>query len=114
MADSEKLPVQRHRNADDLKSPQEAEVLPAEKKSKRPKKKEKKYKEKEREKEKRKERERKIEEEVEEEQEEEEKKVTHPHTCALLKSGLFRSEQGPHGGSGHCTLIPSTQVWWEL
>uniref|UniRef100_A0A670K3W1 AP-3 complex subunit delta-1 n=1 Tax=Podarcis muralis TaxID=64176 RepID=A0A670K3W1_PODMU len=74
LADSEKLPVQRHRNANDLKSPQEAEVLPAEKKSKRPKKKEKKHKEKEREKEKRKERERKIEEEVEEEQEEEEKK----------------------------------------
>uniref|UniRef100_A0A670K9J6 AP-3 complex subunit delta-1 n=1 Tax=Podarcis muralis TaxID=64176 RepID=A0A670K9J6_PODMU len=82
LADSEKLPVQRHRNANDLKSPQEAEVLPAEKKSKRPKKKEKKHKEKEREKEKRKERERKIEEEVEEEQEEEEKKVTHPHTCS--------------------------------
>ncbi|CAI5798822.1 AP-3 complex subunit delta-1 isoform X1 [Podarcis lilfordi] len=74
LADSEKLPVQRHRNADDLKSPQEAEVLSAEKKSKRPKKKEKKHKDKEREKEKRKERERKIEEEVEEEQGEEEKK----------------------------------------
>ncbi|XP_042335820.1 AP-3 complex subunit delta-1 isoform X1 [Sceloporus undulatus] len=63
LADSEKLPVQRHRNAEDLKSPQETEAPPVEKKSKKPKKKEKKHKEKEREKEKRKERERKIEEE---------------------------------------------------
>uniref|UniRef100_A0A8D2Q570 AP-3 complex subunit delta-1 n=1 Tax=Varanus komodoensis TaxID=61221 RepID=A0A8D2Q570_VARKO len=63
LADSEKLPVQRHRNADGLKSPQETEALPVEKKSKKPKKKEKKHKEKEREREKRKERERKIEEE---------------------------------------------------
>nr|XP_020636445.1 AP-3 complex subunit delta-1 isoform X2 [Pogona vitticeps] len=63
LADSEKLPVQRHRNADVLKSPQETDVPPAEKKSKKPKKKEKKHKEKEREKEKRKEREKKSEEE---------------------------------------------------
>uniref|UniRef100_A0A8D2LB14 AP-3 complex subunit delta-1 n=1 Tax=Varanus komodoensis TaxID=61221 RepID=A0A8D2LB14_VARKO len=54
LADSEKLPVQRHRNADGLKSPQETEALPVEKKSKKPKKKEKKHKEKEREREKRK------------------------------------------------------------
>ncbi|XP_060641119.2 AP-3 complex subunit delta-1 isoform X1 [Anolis sagrei] len=63
LADSEKLPVQRHRNAEGLKSPQETEAPPAEKKSKKPKKKEKKHKEKEREKEKRKERKAKEEEE---------------------------------------------------
>ncbi|XP_061456630.1 AP-3 complex subunit delta-1 isoform X2 [Rhineura floridana] len=66
LADSEKLPVQRHRDADSLKSPQEAEAAPlAEKKSKRPKKKEKKHKGKEREKEKKKGKEREAEEEVE-------------------------------------------------
>ncbi|XP_054835796.1 AP-3 complex subunit delta-1 [Eublepharis macularius] len=63
LADSEKLPVQRHRNTDGLKSPQDAEVPPVEKKSKKPKKKEKKHREKEREKEKRKERVKKMEEE---------------------------------------------------
>nr|XP_056700594.1 AP-3 complex subunit delta-1 [Euleptes europaea] len=63
LADSEKLPVQRHRNTDGLKSPQDAEVPAMEKKSKKPKKKEKKHREKEREKEKRKEREKKAEEE---------------------------------------------------
>lgn len=73
LADSEKLPVQRHRITDGLKSPQEAEVPPVEKKSKKPKKKEKKHKEKEREKEKRKEREKKTE-------EEEDKKVTLPNS----------------------------------
>ncbi|XP_077188127.1 AP-3 complex subunit delta-1 isoform X2 [Paroedura picta] len=62
LADSEKLPVQRHRNTDGLKSPHDAEVPPVEKKSKKPKKKEKKHKEKEREKERRKEREKKTEE----------------------------------------------------
>uniref|UniRef100_A0A670Y219 AP-3 complex subunit delta-1 n=1 Tax=Pseudonaja textilis TaxID=8673 RepID=A0A670Y219_PSETE len=62
LTDSEALPVQRHRNADSLKSPQETQVPPVEKKSKKPKKKEKKHKEKEREKEKRKERERKADE----------------------------------------------------
>lgn len=54
--------MQRHRNADNLKSPQETQAPPVEKKSKKPKKKEKKHKEKEREKEKRKERERKTDE----------------------------------------------------
>ncbi|KAJ6655191.1 hypothetical protein lerEdw1_005669 [Lerista edwardsae] len=63
LADSEKLPVQRHRNANEPKSPQEAEVPPVEKKSKKPKKKEKKHKEKEREKEKKKHQEKKMEEE---------------------------------------------------
>ncbi|KAM3856015.1 AP-3 complex subunit delta-1 isoform 6-T8 [Vipera latastei] len=62
LTDSEALPVQRHRNADNLKSPQETQAPPVEKKSKKPKKKEKKHKEKEREKEKRKERERKTDE----------------------------------------------------
>lgn len=60
LTDSEALPVQRHRNADNLKSPQETQAPVVEKKSKKPKKKEKKHKEKEREKEKRKERERKA------------------------------------------------------
>lgn len=54
--------MQRHRNADNLKSPQETQAPLVEKKSKKPKKKEKKHKEKEREKEKRKERERKADE----------------------------------------------------
>uniref|UniRef100_A0A2D4EN20 AP-3 complex subunit delta domain-containing protein n=1 Tax=Micrurus corallinus TaxID=54390 RepID=A0A2D4EN20_MICCO len=62
LTDSEALPVQRHRNADNLKSPQETQAPMVEKKSKKPKKKEKKHKEKEREKEKRKERERKADE----------------------------------------------------
>lgn len=62
LTDSEALPVQRHRNADNLKSPQETQAPAVEKKSKKPKKKEKKHKEKEREKEKRKERERKADE----------------------------------------------------
>lgn len=67
LADSEKLPVQRHRNVETLKSP-DSEVPLVEKKSKKPKKKEKKHKEKERDKGKKKEK--KV---VEEE--EEEKKV---------------------------------------
>uniref|UniRef100_A0A8C6ZRH9 AP-3 complex subunit delta-1 n=1 Tax=Nothoprocta perdicaria TaxID=30464 RepID=A0A8C6ZRH9_NOTPE len=58
LADSEKLPVQRHRNAENLKSP-DSEAPLAEKKSKKPKKKEKKHKEKEREKGKKKEKEKK-------------------------------------------------------
>uniref|UniRef100_A0A8C2VLW6 AP-3 complex subunit delta-1 n=1 Tax=Chinchilla lanigera TaxID=34839 RepID=A0A8C2VLW6_CHILA len=55
LADSEKLPVQKHRNAETLKSPEKEDVPVVEKKSKKPKKKEKKHKEKEREKEKKKE-----------------------------------------------------------
>uniref|UniRef100_A0A8C5TXW1 AP-3 complex subunit delta-1 n=1 Tax=Malurus cyaneus samueli TaxID=2593467 RepID=A0A8C5TXW1_9PASS len=70
LADSEKLPVQRHRNVETLKSP-DAEVPLEEKKSKKPKKKEKKHKEKERDKGKKKEKEKKV---VEEEEEEGKKK----------------------------------------
>ncbi|CAM5177274.1 unnamed protein product [Eretmochelys imbricata] len=62
LADSEKLPVQRHRNAENLKSP-DTEAPLVGKKSKKPKKKEKKHKEKGREKEKKKEREKKVAEE---------------------------------------------------
>lgn len=54
--------MQRHRNAEDLKSP-DTEAPLVGKKSKKPKKKEKKHKEKEREKEKKKEREKKVAEE---------------------------------------------------
>lgn len=50
LADSEKLPVQKHRNAEAVKSPEKEGVLGVEKKSKKPKKKEKKTKEREREK----------------------------------------------------------------
>ncbi|XP_045845932.1 AP-3 complex subunit delta-1 [Meles meles] len=50
LADSEKLPVQKHRNADTSKSPEKEDVPVPEKKIKKPKKKEKKHKEKEREK----------------------------------------------------------------
>nr|XP_004654966.2 AP-3 complex subunit delta-1 isoform X2 [Jaculus jaculus] len=57
LADSEKLPVQKHRNTEVSKSPEKDEVPVVEKKSKKPKKKEKKPKEKE----KKKERERKVE-----------------------------------------------------
>ncbi|XP_044110555.1 AP-3 complex subunit delta-1 isoform X1 [Neovison vison] len=50
LADSEKLPVQKHRNADTSKSPEKEDVPVKERKIKKPKKKEKKHKEKEREK----------------------------------------------------------------
>lgn len=50
LADSEKLPVQKHRNAETPKSPEKEDIPVIEKKSKKPKKKEKKHKEKEREK----------------------------------------------------------------
>ncbi|XP_076775503.1 AP-3 complex subunit delta-1 [Arvicanthis niloticus] len=49
LADSEKLPVQKHRNAETVKSPEKEGVPGVEKKSKKPKKKEKKPKERERE-----------------------------------------------------------------
>uniref|UniRef100_A0A8C2TID2 AP-3 complex subunit delta-1 n=1 Tax=Coturnix japonica TaxID=93934 RepID=A0A8C2TID2_COTJA len=65
LADSEKLPVQRHRNAEAPKTP-DSEVPPVEKKSKKPKKKEKKHKEKEKDKGKKKEKEKKVVEEEEE------------------------------------------------
>uniref|UniRef100_A0A8D2NFR6 AP-3 complex subunit delta-1 n=1 Tax=Zonotrichia albicollis TaxID=44394 RepID=A0A8D2NFR6_ZONAL len=70
LADSEKLPVQRHRNVETLKSP-DSEVPLVEKKSKKPKKKEKKHKDKERDKGKKKEKEKKV---VEEEEDEVKKK----------------------------------------
>uniref|UniRef100_A0A8C0VN62 AP-3 complex subunit delta-1 n=1 Tax=Cyanistes caeruleus TaxID=156563 RepID=A0A8C0VN62_CYACU len=73
LADSEKLPVQRHRNVEALKSP-DSEVPLVEKKSKKPKKKEKKHKDKEREKGKKKEKEKKV---VEEEEEEKKKSSKH-------------------------------------
>ncbi|XP_059950674.1 AP-3 complex subunit delta-1 isoform X4 [Mesoplodon densirostris] len=50
LADSEKLPVQKHRDAETSKSPERQDVTVVEKKSKKPKRKEKKHKEKEREK----------------------------------------------------------------
>ncbi|CAO2641386.1 AP-3 complex subunit delta-1 [Lemmus lemmus] len=50
LADSEKLPVQKHRNAEAVKSPEKESVPTVEKKNKKPKKKEKKPKEREREK----------------------------------------------------------------
>uniref|UniRef100_A0A8C9FHT7 AP-3 complex subunit delta-1 n=1 Tax=Pavo cristatus TaxID=9049 RepID=A0A8C9FHT7_PAVCR len=80
LADSEKLPVQRHRNAEALKTP-DSEAPPVEKKSKKPKKKEKKHKEKEKDKGKKKEKEKKV---VEEE---EEKKVIR---------GVMSSSYGPY------------------
>ncbi|KAL0611321.1 AP-3 complex subunit delta-1 [Plecturocebus cupreus] len=60
LADSEKLPVQKHRNAETSKSPEKEDVPVVEKKSKKPKKKEKKHREKGRDKEKKKEKERKA------------------------------------------------------
>uniref|UniRef100_A0A2K6TF52 AP-3 complex subunit delta-1 n=1 Tax=Saimiri boliviensis boliviensis TaxID=39432 RepID=A0A2K6TF52_SAIBB len=59
LADSEKLPIQKHRNAETSKSPEKEDVPVVEKKSKKPKKKEKKHKEKGRDKEKKKEKEKK-------------------------------------------------------
>ncbi|KAM4887521.1 AP-3 complex subunit delta-1 isoform 2-T2 [Thomomys bottae] len=59
LADSEKLPIQKHRDAETSKSPEKEDVPVVEKKSKKPKKKEKKHKEKERDKEKKKEKEKK-------------------------------------------------------
>lgn len=58
LADSEKLPVQKHRNAETSKSPEKEDIPVIEKKSKKPRKKEKKHKEKDRER--RKEKERKV------------------------------------------------------
>lgn len=55
LADSEKLPVQKHRDTETSKSPERQDVTVVEKKSKKPKRKEKKQKEKEREKKKKKE-----------------------------------------------------------
>ncbi|KAJ7395577.1 AP-3 complex subunit delta-1 [Pitangus sulphuratus] len=80
LADSEKLPVQRHRNVETLKSP-DSEAPLVEKKSKKPKKKEKKHKEKERDKGKKKEKEKKV---VEEEEEEEQKKSKPAPGAAVL------------------------------
>uniref|UniRef100_A0A673V144 AP-3 complex subunit delta-1 n=1 Tax=Suricata suricatta TaxID=37032 RepID=A0A673V144_SURSU len=48
LADSEKLPVQKHRNAETTKSPEKEDVPVVEKKMKKPRKKEKKHREKER------------------------------------------------------------------
>ncbi|KFU92512.1 AP-3 complex subunit delta-1, partial [Chaetura pelagica] len=70
LADSEKLPVQRHRNVETLKSP-DTEAPLVEQKSKKPKKKEKKHKEKERDKGKKKEK------KVVEEEEEKKKSSKH-------------------------------------
>nr|XP_019599514.1 PREDICTED: AP-3 complex subunit delta-1 isoform X3 [Rhinolophus sinicus] len=56
LADSEKLPIQKHRNAEPSKSPEKEDVSALEKKSKKPRKKEKKHREKDREKKKKKER----------------------------------------------------------
>ncbi|POI31655.1 hypothetical protein CIB84_004594, partial [Bambusicola thoracicus] len=78
LADSEKLPVQRHRNAEALKTP-DSEVPPVEKKSKKPKKKEKKHKEKEKDKGKKKEKEKKV-------VEEEEEKKSGPQASAAVAS----------------------------
>ncbi|XP_053752831.1 AP-3 complex subunit delta-1 isoform X2 [Panthera pardus] len=50
LADSERLPVQKHRNAETTKSPEKEDVPVVEKKIKKPRKKEKKHREKEREK----------------------------------------------------------------
>lgn len=55
LADSEKLPIQKHRNAETSKSPENEDVPIVGKKSKKPKKKEKKHREKERERKKEKE-----------------------------------------------------------
>uniref|UniRef100_A0A7M4ERW5 AP-3 complex subunit delta-1 n=1 Tax=Crocodylus porosus TaxID=8502 RepID=A0A7M4ERW5_CROPO len=82
LADSEKLPVQKHRNTENLKSP-DTEVPLVEKKSKKPKKKEKKHKEREREKEKKKDKERKV--------DEEEKKVILRH---VLREDLESVQNG--------------------
>uniref|UniRef100_A0A8D2NTN5 AP-3 complex subunit delta-1 n=1 Tax=Zosterops lateralis melanops TaxID=1220523 RepID=A0A8D2NTN5_ZOSLA len=88
LADSEKLPVQRHRNVETLKSP-DSELPLEEKKSKKPKKKEKKHKDKERDKGKKKEKEKKV---VEEEEEEEKKVILQDlhyfSSCCLLLSSV--------------------------
>uniref|UniRef100_A0A8C3SZW3 AP-3 complex subunit delta-1 n=1 Tax=Chelydra serpentina TaxID=8475 RepID=A0A8C3SZW3_CHESE len=85
LADSEKLPVQSHRNAENLKSP-DTEAPLVGKKSKKPKKKEKKHKEKEREREKKKEREKKVAEEG--------KKVNiYEMSCVSNKSSKHRKKK---------------------
>uniref|UniRef100_A0A7M4EQP8 AP-3 complex subunit delta-1 n=1 Tax=Crocodylus porosus TaxID=8502 RepID=A0A7M4EQP8_CROPO len=84
LADSEKLPVQKHRNTENLKSP-DTEVPLVEKKSKKPKKKEKKHKEREREKEKKKDKERKV--------DEEEKKVILRHKSSKHKKKKHKKEK---------------------
>uniref|UniRef100_A0A8C5TTE2 AP-3 complex subunit delta-1 n=1 Tax=Malurus cyaneus samueli TaxID=2593467 RepID=A0A8C5TTE2_9PASS len=91
LADSEKLPVQRHRNVETLKSP-DAEVPLEEKKSKKPKKKEKKHKEKERDKGKKKEKEKKV---VEEEEEEGKKVILQDLQYFISCSSCHHSEEEP-------------------
>jgi len=102
LADSEKLPVQRHRNVETLKSP-DSEAPLAEKKSKKPKKKEKKHKEKERDKGKKKEKEKKV---VEEEEEEEKKVI-------LQDLHYFRNCHMAHKYGPYlllCVLLRNSQI----
>uniref|UniRef100_A0A452SR88 AP-3 complex subunit delta n=1 Tax=Ursus americanus TaxID=9643 RepID=A0A452SR88_URSAM len=91
LADSEKLPVQKHRNTDTSKSPEKEDVPIVEKKVKKPKKKEKKHREKEREK---------------REKGKEQKEVRGPPwltgpasqaTCLLSRPSLCHSLQGTTG-----------------
>uniref|UniRef100_A0A8C4N1N7 AP-3 complex subunit delta-1 n=1 Tax=Equus asinus asinus TaxID=83772 RepID=A0A8C4N1N7_EQUAS len=89
LADSEKLPVQKHRNAETSKSPEKEDVPVIEKKSKKPKKKEKKHKEKGREKGRKKEK-------KEKEEKGEERKVRRP--LPLPPSG---AAHGPAKPSKH-------------
>uniref|UniRef100_A0A8C4MX21 AP-3 complex subunit delta-1 n=1 Tax=Equus asinus asinus TaxID=83772 RepID=A0A8C4MX21_EQUAS len=89
LADSEKLPVQKHRNAETSKSPEKEDVPVIEKKSKKPKKKEKKHKEKGREKGRKKEK-------KEKEEKGEERKVRRP--LPLPPSG---AAHGPAATAGH-------------
>lgn len=96
--------MQRHRSVNELKSPQDAEVPPVEKKSKKPKKKEKKHKEKERDKEKKKDNEKKM--------EEEEKKVTFlslfsPVFCLELDQVFSSDKFWPNLGSGGLNKGPN-------
>uniref|UniRef100_A0A2K6JXW5 AP-3 complex subunit delta-1 n=1 Tax=Rhinopithecus bieti TaxID=61621 RepID=A0A2K6JXW5_RHIBE len=88
LADSEKLPVQKHRNAETSKSP-EKDVPVVEKKSKKPKKKEKKHKEKERDKEKR---------EKEKKKSPKHKKKKHKKEKEERTKGKKKSKKQPLGG----------------
>ncbi|VFV38232.1 ap-3 complex subunit delta-1 isoform 1 [Lynx pardinus] len=97
LADSERLPVQKHRNAETTKSPEKEDVPVVEKKIKKPRKKEKKHREKEREK-------------KEKRKEEKEvgagSRVQGPRSPPTLNATSPRAGPRGHGGAGPGVVPP--------
>uniref|UniRef100_A0A452FXE8 AP-3 complex subunit delta-1 n=1 Tax=Capra hircus TaxID=9925 RepID=A0A452FXE8_CAPHI len=122
LADSEKLPVQKHRNAETSKSPEKEDVPLVEKKSKKPKKKEKKHKEKEREKKKKvekkpskhKKKKHKKDKEERPKDKRKSKKVlpTDEEAAEPVENGTLDEEHGvPSGSPAPLTLGPALQTY---